>query len=374
MADIRSPVVHVVPYYPPRLGGMEVAAKELAEGLAGTGLEVDVITCTDGGAPPPSSESPRVHYLRAWEVAHTPVAPTLLLHLLRLPRNAVVHVHVAHAYIPEMVALASLIRKIPYVAHLHLDVDKSGRAGFLLPLYKKLFLRCVLHRASIVLVPTVDYSKKVHDLHEVDPGKIRILPNGPSVTPVMTRHALGDPVQLLFVGRLSKQKNLPLLVDAIALATRSGMRVKLTVVGEGDQREDLVARIEQSNLRDVVELKGKVTGDALAREYARADVFLLTSSRESFGIVLVEAMQAGLVVVAPNIDGVRNVVRHMHNGLLVEPEPEEYVAALQLLAGNRELRETLSHHALKDAEAYSWPRIVERVLDVYAEVSAAAPA
>ena len=88
--------------------------------------------------------------LAAWDIAHTAIIPGLLRQLLRKPRGSVVHLHIAQAFVPEMVYAAHLLRGLPYVAQLHLDVGPSGKAGFLLRVYKPLILKRVLRGAARV--------------------------------------------------------------------------------------------------------------------------------------------------------------------------------------------------------------------------------
>src|SRR5437667_8635703 len=95
-----------------------------------------------------SNAKVRVYYLKSIEIAHTPIIFTLFFRLLALPRHSLIHLHVAQAFSPEIVYLISKLRGIPYIAHIHLDVDASGPWGFLLGPYKKLFLKPVLKSAA----------------------------------------------------------------------------------------------------------------------------------------------------------------------------------------------------------------------------------
>ena len=102
-----------------------------------------------------------VRHIRAFEVAHTSIMPTLPLELLRLARGSIVHLHIAQAFVPEAVYTAHVLRGLPYVAHLHLDVGPSGPAGFLLRAYKPFVLRKVLRGAGVVVVFTDDQRQTI---------------------------------------------------------------------------------------------------------------------------------------------------------------------------------------------------------------------
>src|SRR5450631_702592 len=117
-------IVHVTSYYPPHLGGMENVAAQLAERFVDKGYAVSVYTSNIGYLSDAVIRSEvEVHYLKSLEFAHTPVIFTLFFRLLALPRHSLIHLHVAQAFSPEVVCLISKIRGIPYVAHIHLDVD-----------------------------------------------------------------------------------------------------------------------------------------------------------------------------------------------------------------------------------------------------------
>src|SRR2546421_1356527 len=148
----RPTIIQVTSYYRPHLGGMENVVAQVAEGFVEKGYAVSVYT-SDIGSPRnavPSSKS-RVHYLKSIEFAHTPIIFSLFFRLLALPRHSLIHLHVAQAFTPEIVYLISKLKGIPYIAHIHLDVDPSGPLGFLLETYKKLFLKRVLKSAAKII-------------------------------------------------------------------------------------------------------------------------------------------------------------------------------------------------------------------------------
>src|ERR1700730_2636640 len=137
MALTTPTIVHVTSYYPPHLGGMENVAERIAEGFVDKEYAVSVYTSDRGySCNKVISSKSQVHYLKSIEFAHTPIIFTLLFRLLALPGHSLIHLHVAQALSPEIVYLISRLKGIPYVAHIHLDVDPSGPFGFLLGTYK----------------------------------------------------------------------------------------------------------------------------------------------------------------------------------------------------------------------------------------------
>jgi len=94
--------------------------------------------------------------------------PSLFIKLLKIERNSVVHLHIAQAYTPELVWLASKIKGFCYIAQVHIDIAPSGAFGFLLKAYKPLILKRVLNNARYVIVFTKDQKHAIHQKYNVD--------------------------------------------------------------------------------------------------------------------------------------------------------------------------------------------------------------
>ena len=362
-----DPIVQVVPYYPPHIGGMEVVAQTIAEGLA-RDSRVDVLTSTSSPAPVHRCElagNLRVRRLRTVEFAHVPFMPTLLVHLLRLPRGAAVHVHVAVAYAPEVVWLYSKLRGRPYIAHFHLDVDPSGRFGRLFLLYKRYVLGAVLRSAARVIAVSPDQPEFLARIYGVPNERIELIPNGVGAAFFLGKRAepeAGRRFRLLFVGRLAVQKNVPLLLNAVAGMSQP---VDVRIVGDGEDRpmlEDMVRDLGLDNVR----LVGAKVGADLVDQYRWADAFVLTSKKESTGLVLLEAMAAGLPVVATNVVGVRDTVGD--DGLLVDPEPTALAETLDRLVADRTLWRDLAERSAERADRHPWTTLLDGLRKVYDDV------
>lgn len=365
-------IVQVVPYYPPHLGGTENVAMGIAEGLA-LRHDVEVLTTTLGAQGAPRCECAAgvtVRRLRAIEFAHTPIAPGFVLHLLRAPRSAIVHVHVAQALIPEMVWFASVVRRRPFVAHFHLDVDPTGRFGRLFLVYKRRVLGHTLRAAARVVALSTDQAQLLTKLHGVDPKAIVVVPNAvsPRFCPgPASEGPRSGPCRLLYVGRISPQKALPRLVHAVSRMTQP---VDLVIVGEGEDYvivRDLARKLGLGNVR----LVGAQFGDELLRWYRWADVFVLPSDKEGMPLVMLEAMAVGLPVVATDVLGSREMLDDA--GVLAAPDPQSLARALDRVVGDPGLRAELSARSLLRAQEYSWPRLIERLEVIYAGICAPPP-
>ncbi|WP_329579027.1 glycosyltransferase family 4 protein [Kitasatospora sp. NBC_01250] len=374
-----STIVQITPYYPPHLGGLERVVENLAAGL-GDRHEVEVLTTTIGaaGAPRRSRQGAvTVHRHRSVEFAHTPLVPGLPLALLRRPPgrspgrpgDTVLHLHSAHALLPELVALTAWLRRQPVVLHFHLDVDASGRFGRLLPAYKKHVFRPVLRAAAAVIVLTPGQAEFVESTYRVPGERIHVVPNGVDggyFMPVRESAQAGAteerPLELLYVGRLSPQKNVARLLEAMRLVREP---VRLRIVGDGELRGRLEAQARELGLTRV-EFAGARLGDELVSAYAEADAFVLPSDKEGMPLVVLEAMAAGLPVIATDVPGNAELIGGV--GLLAAPEPAALAAAIDQVAGDARLRRTLAERSAATAPAFAWDAVVRRVERVYAEV------
>jgi glycosyltransferase involved in cell wall biosynthesis len=357
----RHLVVHVAPCYPPRLGGMERVVQAVAELLAERhDVEVVTTTCGSDGAPPcERAKGVRIRRFRGLELAHTPLSPGMVVRLLALPRRAVVHAHVAQAFLPEMVWLTSSLRRRRYVIHFHLDVDASGRCGVLLPAYKRFVLGPVLRRAAAVVALSPAQADFLTSHYRIRRDRVALVPNGVDRS-LYHRPDLGsarqaaEPLRLLFVGRLDAQKNIIRLLDAM---THVSAPVDLVLVGEGEQRDLIEERLRTLGLRNV-RLVGAQAGAELLAWYRWAEAFVLPSDKEGMPLVLLEAMASGLAIISTDVPGSRELVDGV--GLLVDPRPEALGDAIQRVAADPELCAKLASTSAERSRSHSWnERIVE---------------
>jgi glycosyltransferase involved in cell wall biosynthesis len=361
-------ILQVTPYYPPHLGGLERVVEHLSRHL-GQRHEVEVVTTGLGaeGAPRRSRDGRvAVRRHRAVEFAHTALAPGLPVSLLRAPRTAVVHLHCAHALLPEIVALVARLRRQRFIVHFHLDVDGSGRLGWLLPAYKKHVFGRVLRAAAGVIVLTQTQAAFVRDTYLVPADRVFVVPNGVGSTYFMpVRETAHGPLRLLFVGRLSPQKNVGRLLEAMSLLRQP---VRLRVVGDGELRGQLETQAVRLGLGDDVEFSGGLHGRDLVRAYADADAFVLPSDKEGMPLVALEAMAAALPIVATDVPGNAELLGEV--GLLASPEPAGLAARIDALAADPDLRLRTARRSAEAAHAYSWDAVAALVEQVYAEVGA----
>ncbi len=204
------------------------------------------------------------------------------------------------------------------------------------------------------------------------PGPYDVIPNGidldrfnESVEP-LPEYQDGK-LNILFVGRLEFRKGLNYLLNAFLRIKQEIPQTRLLVVGPGTRLRRRYERwVRKVGLEDVVFI-GFAPHDMLPRYYRTADVYCSpATSRESFGIVLLEAMAVGTPVVASNIPGYAGVVSHGKDGLLVPPQDYvELARTIQQLLRDRPLRQKMGAAGRAKASQYSWEIIAQKVLEVY---------
>ena len=205
------------------------------------------------------------------------------------------------------------------------------------------------------------------------PGYYNIIPNGVDVehfsAPAEPLPELDDgKLNILFLGRLEKRKGLSYLLRAFVQVKAAVPNARLVVVGSADQRQRHAYQrwVDESNVRDVV-FAGYVPFEVLSRYHHTSQIFCAPNTgNESQGIVLLEAMAAGLPVVASNIDGFAQVITHGVEGLLARPKDSDVLAAALIeLASDSDMRAAMTAKGRERAQHYSWERISQRVLSYY---------
>jgi glycosyltransferase involved in cell wall biosynthesis/predicted metal-dependent phosphoesterase TrpH len=170
----------------------------------------------------------------------------------------------------------------------------------------------------------------------------------------------GHTVNVLYAGRLSKEKGVELLADAFLEAHRRDPRLHLVLAGGGPEEELLRCR-----LGDRATFLGWLSGHDLARAYASADVFLFASATETFGQVILEAQASGLPVVAVDRGGPTCLIDHGETGLLAAPEVNALADAVISLTTAPMLHERVRRGALAGVRGRSWEAALDRLAAAY---------
>jgi glycosyltransferase involved in cell wall biosynthesis/predicted metal-dependent phosphoesterase TrpH len=216
---------------------------------------------------------------------------------------------------------------------------------------------------DVVLSPSRASDERLNQLGIPD-DRIRRWDRGVDLKRFDPRHRdddlLSGEVNVLYAGRLSKEKGVDLLAETFLEARRRDPRLHLSLAGGGPEEELLRARLGEH-----ATFLGWLSGDALARAYASADVFLFASSTETFGQVVLEAQASGLPVVAVDRGGPACLIEHGETGLLAAPDVNGLADAVVSMTSTPLLSERISRGALAAVRGRSWEAALDRLATAY---------
>ncbi len=239
-------------------------------------------------------------------------------------------------------------------------------------------------QADLLIASTADEAQDLIDSYGADPQRVSIVPPGvdlamfqPMDRSVARREIrYGSERLLLFVGRLERLKGVEVAIRALGLLRdRQHDDVRLLILGEdsheGDENEEerLKAIASDVDVRDRVDFIGSVAHHELPYFYAAADVCVMPSYSESFGLVALEAQACGCPVVASDVSGLRSVVRDEVSGYLIdEHDPAMYAERIGRLLADSELAQQMGRRGRLLAQRFSWTRTANRLEELFEQV------
>jgi glycogen(starch) synthase len=377
--------------YPPVVvGGLSRHVYELSRHLAAEGHAVTVYTrghhdaadeeMRDGvrvvrvqGYPPPLDD------LIPWTLTFNIALIHRAMDELEQRGTDVLHAHdwlVAYA----STVLADLC-SLPLVATIH--ATERGRHRGRLPGPRQTFVheveRWLVAEAERVIICSAFMREQVSDSLGADPDRLDVIPNEVDLSPFSQSDPQGRNdlrPTILFAGRLQYEKGVQVLLEAMPEIARRVPGVNLIVAGNGTYRRELEELTADLGIEDLVRFEGFVEEDRLRSLYRSADVAIVPSLYEPFGLVVLEAMASGTPVVAANTGGLREILNHEETGLLFPPGDAGELArtATRVLKdsslGGRLAREARSALAARG----SWTTAAVRTAETYRRAIDAASA
>ncbi len=334
-------------------GGTPTVVRELAARLPDEEIEVEVACLGPWGpvAEEIQRQGGKVTALGARSIAVFRPARRRLITLIRSGRFDLVFSFLVHAN----VMAASAVRQCPNVRLIQSIQTTQPR-----PRWHWLAQRWAARSAEKIIVPSRSIADAAQARSGIHPEKLIVIPNALDPADFQSlRRAPARPIQTLgFLGRFDPIKRIPDLIRALLLAD-PGLR--LSLFGDGPDRPRIISMIDRLNLNQRVTLHGMVRTPQAALD--RIDLLALPSEAEGMPMVLIEAMAAGLPIVATDAPGIRDVITHEQTGLLVPiASPQSLAAAITRLSADPALRQRLIANALqKVQQQYTW----EAVLPLY---------
>lgn len=379
-------------------GGMNVYIHEVSERLATPDRAIDVFTRRESAAAPTVVEF--AAGARLIQIEAGPVEPMPKTSLIELTdefaagveafrvSEAVEYDLVHSHYWLSAVAGEALVERwdVPHIAMFHTlgEVKLRARASEHEPPERLEAERHLVHSLDRVVAAT-DYEQRLlRQIYGVPRSRVEVIPLG--VDPErfhpgsreVARATLGladDAQVVVAVGRIEPLKGLDILIRAAAQLTERS-RLKLLVVG-GDEAarpefDRLTAIAEEVGVDDLVTFVGAVDHEELPDYYRAADVVVMPSFSESFGLVAVEAMASGVPVVVSRVGGLASTVADGRTGYLVPWRcPEPFAEKIELLLRNRQLRDALGAAGVERMRDFSWESVADRLVVLYDELTRA---
>ena len=374
-------------------GGMNVYVRELARALGNAGIQVDIFTRDH-----PEADTAIQQISPSVRVIHLPggtpdtgledlfpCLPEFVQAVLQFQQEHGLSYQVVHSHywLSGWVGRSLAQRwAVPHVLTFHtLALIKiQSRAGEAEPLLRGQVERELVASADRIVAFSPHERDAMMRLYQAEEANIELVPCGVDLSlfrPLDQAEAraqlgLNGGKVLLYVGRLEPLKGLELLLHTAAqLETCEDVRV-LVVGGNGkaDQRIDDVRRLAQDLKVDhVFDFVGRVDQEDLPLYYNAADVCVVPSFYESFGLAALESMACGTPVVATRVGGLSTIIQHGRTGYLKSWRcPEAFASSLEMIISNKKLQHSMGLAARRRAEGMGWDEVAARITDVYASV------
>lgn len=247
---------------------------------------------------------------------------------------------------------------------IHLGRDK------LVPFHNRVFM----NRCDRIIVPTNNMKEFL--VSQQVKSKMNILPTGLGEEAYQNNDELSGRIRERYIGnkryllctvaRLEKEKNIEFVIRGMfELKKRIGGIFRLLIIGDGTQREKLEELVWELDLEDEISFLGTLQQDEITNYYRACNAFVFASKSETQGIVLLEAMAAGLPVVAIKASGVEDIISNGENGFMTEELVEDWAVKINLILINQQLRDRLSCCASVTASDYSMIQVANQAVNYY---------
>jgi glycosyltransferase involved in cell wall biosynthesis len=365
-------------------GGTEIAAYNLAINMAKRGHEIDVFTTSiDSKYSTEIYHNMKVHrYPTSLKIASANPSIKLIYNPLNYDLD-IVHAHSPIPYSDLPALLYAKRKKVPLILTYQFDGQETG-GSFIrntgVSIYNKFFIHRVMRSAEVIIATTQSYANESPFLIGYK-DKIIVIPNGININELKTpltkeeaRKKLGLPVDIpmvLFFGSLVRYKGPDILLKAFKQINDEFPEAILIFAGRGQLLNELSDLSKELGVENHVTFVGFVEDDLKPLYYKASDIFCLpsTTMAESFGIVNLEAMAAGIPIVASNLGGIPDIVQDGINGILTNPGDFESVAdALRSLLLNGDLRVKMGNNGSKLVNNYSWDEIAKETENLYTRI------
>jgi len=375
--------------YPPRIvGGIARHCEGLAKALAKLGVETHIVTLDFPGAPEyEENEGIKIYRVRS-EIGHPNFLTWVMLfnhflekkvaNIAKEENYDIVHIH-DWLVAPAGIAMKHFLRK-PMIATIH--STEHGRSGLHSPdsFMIDSWEWWTTYEASKVIVTSNSMKHEVCGHFHLPWEKVELIPNGIDIEKfnipvdrisVKGRYGIGPNEKLiLYVGRLVPQKGVEYLIQAVPMIAGKYPNTKFIIVGEGWLRDYLESLASSTGQKWRIIFTGFVPDHEIVALMKSADVLVVPSVYEPFGIVALEGMAAEVPIVASQVGGLAEIIEHDKTGVFIYPRnPESLAWGVDHVLSNPGHAEWLVKNAKERVkEMFSWEAIAKRTVEIYKSV------
>lgn len=373
--------------FPPMRGGEGSYTYGLLKSLSGMGQDVRVITT---GTKWRESEVIRVPVINHFPLKLYSFCRQVKKEIMKMEKKKEIDVlHYTNDYyninIPKISAPIVVTIHHPYVVERRIVKKELCNAGYIRYLYSRrihLVARAekkMCKKADRIIAVSNYTAQSIAREYHIPFENITIIPNAvdierfnPSVNGeyIKEKRALTSEHIILFVGRLDNTKGIRYLLEGFSKIVKDFPDAKLVIVGKGVLKQFILTYVTRNNLKNSVMLIEEVPEDDLPKLYAAADVVVLPSLIEGFGIVLLEAMAAMKPCVATRAGGTEDAIIDEKTGFLIPPaDSNSLYDAIYAILSDEKLSQRFGFAGRKRVEKnFTWDKVAKRTLDLYREI------
>ena len=395
MKNLRVAMVsfHTCPGLAPgagKVGGMNVYVRELSRHLGTLGIEVDILTRRHRGQERDVvtlGDNVRIIHLNGGlpdtelDNLYPHVYP-FAQDICDFQREEGIDYRLIHSHY----WLSGLVGKylaqrahIPHIMTFHTlaELKRQARAGEREPGYRTRIERDLMTAADLIIASSRHELEAMVHLYGAPRESIEAVPCGVDLSlfkpldMAESRHRLGLDGEkiMLYVGRIEPLKGVEFLLRIAAIMNDEDPFKVLIVGGDPSQEEEvqrLTALSKEMGVADVVKFIGRVDQALLPTYFSAADVCVVPSYYESFGLVALESMACGTPVIASRVGGLSTVVKHGRTGYLLPWRcPEPFADTLDMVLHSKDLRNSMSEAALELAGTMGWDKVAGKIAALY---------
>jgi glycosyltransferase involved in cell wall biosynthesis len=372
--------------YPPRIiGGISRHCQGLAEALAQMGNEVSIVTISHGELPSYEEKNGvkifRVNANRMlddfidWVLDFNTLLNDKVSKLYQESPFDVLHIH---DWLTVFAGESIKNEKIPFITTVHsTEYGRSNHSNSVLSNNIRKLEDQMISYSDEIIVASKFMEYDVKSQYLPDPYKVNVIPNGIDVSrysiqvdKITIRRMYGvteEDYLILYVGRLEPVKGIDYIIKSAPIILEKYPKSKFIVVGEGGFKDKLVKMAQSNGSKDSIFFTGFLKDKALDRLILSSDIFTIPSIYEPFGIVALEAMAAGIPIVASNVGGLSEILNNEYNGILFPPRDHNSLAegVIKLLDDSELYHKIRNNGKVLVSKKFTWSQIAEETIKVY---------